>query len=98
MLLAFRHIDELGQVAVSVQADVQLYGPFLLSVSGPGESLQAEIDGRGVQQIDFLFDLDRCFGATAMGGADWRVKRGADRAPWGQLRQPLNRRCRRIFI
>ena len=63
MLLALGHIHEDREVAVGIQADMQLDGSLFLSEFGPGKGGEAKIDHRGVKQVELPFERESMFGS-----------------------------------
>ncbi len=57
MLLACCHVDESGQVAVGIQADMKLCRTFAFTVLGPREQRQRQIHQGGINQVDLALKV-----------------------------------------
>src|SRR6516165_12066280 len=55
---AVGNADKRGNVAVQVQHRTHLDGSFVLTELGPGEQGEAEVDGRGVQGVEAVVQVD----------------------------------------
>ena len=58
MLIASGKIDKGWQVAVSVEADMQLGSPLGPLVFGPRKQGERQLHQRGIQQVDLAFQLE----------------------------------------
>ena len=55
---AFGHIHEHGQIAVGIKSEVELDGAFGLAELCPRKDGQAQIDGSGIEQVDFATEFE----------------------------------------
>ena len=65
--LAVGNADKRGDIAVQVQQRVHLDGGFVLAELGPWEQGEAEIDGRRVQGVKAIVQVD----AQGIAGIEW---------------------------
>ena len=65
--LAVADVDEGGNIAAQVEQRMHLDGSFGLTKARPGEDAQAQVDGRGIECIDRLFQLHRKVAAGVKG-------------------------------
>jgi hypothetical protein len=81
--LAVRNADECGDVAVQIQQGVHLDGGLVLTKFGPREQRQAQVDGRGIQSVKAVLQVDahRIAGVERPGDADQDLSEVGVNAP-----------------
>jgi hypothetical protein len=58
MHLAVGDTDKRGDVTMQVEQRVHLHGAFVLTEPGPRKHRQTKVDGRRIQRIQALIELD----------------------------------------
>jgi hypothetical protein len=78
-----RNADKRGDIAVQIQQSVHLDGGFALAKLGPREQRQAQIDGRGIQRVETVcqVDTDGIVGVERTGDADQYLREVGVDAP-----------------
>ena len=58
MAFAVCEVQEFGQIAVAIEPHMQLDGPFGLAECGPWKNREAQIDNRGIEEIQLAVELE----------------------------------------
>ena len=58
MAFAVCEVQEFGQIAIAIQPHMQLDGPLGLAECGPWKNREAQIDNRGIEEIQLAVELE----------------------------------------
>ena len=62
MAFAVREVEELGQIPIAIQPHMQLDGALGLTECGPWKNGEAQIDNRGIEEIQLAVELEAVLG------------------------------------
>jgi len=62
MMFAVSERDKFREVAVTIELDVYFNGAFGLAELGPGKDGKAEINNRGIKQVELAVELEPMLG------------------------------------